>query len=559
VVALTALAAVSAGLLGQPRVRERPVVRFTIDTSLAPPAHDGVSPRMAVSPDGRRIAFVGGRGADGQATLYVREIDRIELRALAGTEGAAAPFFSPDGRWIGFFAGGSLKKVPVGSGPIVTLAGAPHTLGATWLPDGTIVFGGGRFPGLSRVSSQGGTTTRLTMPDLDAAEIRHAWPDASPTGRGLVFTALSADEAPESARVAAIDLRTGRIHAVVAPGVRALFAPPGHLLFSRGPSVLAAPFDENSWSLVGPAVAVLRDPLVDAGTGVPQLAVSRAGVLVTSSPAGVDLVRDVPTGLAGSIERSAIRAFDLSPSNRLAMAVGDGDGVDLYAADAASTTRLTARGGVARPVWTADGRSIVYAGRSTGAFNLFMRPAEADAAETRLTMSPRSQMPSSVAADGSALVFTQIEPDTGMDVWLLPLDRSPSPVPLVQSADDQTGGVLSPDKRWLVYLSESAGTWTAMAHDRHDAAARNRVLAGSRAGARLGFSQDGRTLAIPGRDGRRSCTVSEAGIDCRKEELARSTAGQGSPPAYRFEVVLDWSRELATLVPSPQQPVQSVR
>jgi hypothetical protein len=129
----------------------------------------------------------------------------------------------------------------------------------------------------------------------------------------------------------------------------------------------------------------------------------------------------------------------------------------------------------------------------------------------------------------------------------------------VQSADDQTGGVLSPDKRWLVYLSESAGTWTAMAHDRHDAAARNRVLAGSRAGARLGFSQDGRTLAIPGRDGRRSCTVSEAGIDCRKEELARSTAGQGSPPAYRFEVVLDWSRELATLVPSPQQPVQSVR
>jgi DNA-binding winged helix-turn-helix (wHTH) protein/Tol biopolymer transport system component len=560
-VALVALAAVSAGLLGQPGVRERPVVRFAIDTPLVPPSREPVAPLVAVSPDGRRLAFVAAPSGQEEPRIYVRDVDRLELRTLAGTEGAAAPFFSPDGRWIGFFAHRSLKKVPVGSGPVVTLADSPQALGATWLPDDTIVFGGGRSRGLSRVSARGGTPATVTTPDYDGGEIRHAWPDAAASGRGLVFTALAADGAPESARVAAVDLASGRVHALVAPAVYGRLAPPAHLLFTRGGAVLAAPIDEETWSLVGQAIAVLREPIVDEPSGVAHLAVSRSGVLVTATQSAGDgglerMGRMERTGL--SDRDQSVRSSVVGPGGRRALAIGDGDDVDLYVSDATGSTRLTSGGGVASPVWTADGAAVVYASRTGGAFNLFMRPARPNAAETRLTTSVRSQLPSAVSADGSTIVFTQVEPETGMDVWLLPIDASTPATPAVRAPGDQMAGVLSPDGRWLVYASEAARGWAVMARDRSKAGQADATVLETDGVGWPDFSSDGATLTVALRRGPIACAVSDRGFRCEAPAQSRPPEPARAAP-YGFQVVLDWSRELSARVPPAQQPVRSVR
>ena len=253
-----ALATVSVGLLRQPGTREHPVVRFAIDTNVYPSIDPGADvPRVAVSPNGQQVVFAGASDPAATPRLYLRDIDRLELTALHGTEGAAAPFFSPDGQWIGFFAGGALKKAPASSGGVVRVADAPRALGGTWLSDGSIVFGGGPSAGLSRVPASGGRTTVVTTPDLSAGEMRHAWPDALPGSRLVLFTALSPDDAPEFARISVLDLGTGRVEALIEAATFARFAPPGHVVFARGLALLAAPFDVESLTVGGPAETVL--------------------------------------------------------------------------------------------------------------------------------------------------------------------------------------------------------------------------------------------------------------------------------------------------------------
>ena len=140
-------------------------MRFAIDTNVYPSIDPGADvPRVAVSPNGQQVVFAGASDPAATPRLYLRDIDRLELTALDGTEGAAAPFFSPDGQWIGFFAGGALKKAPASSGGVVRVADATRALGGTWLSDGSIVFGGGPQPGLSRVPASGGRTTVSRRP-----------------------------------------------------------------------------------------------------------------------------------------------------------------------------------------------------------------------------------------------------------------------------------------------------------------------------------------------------------------------------------------------------------
>ena len=182
------------------------------------------------------------------------------------------------------------------------------------------------------------------------------------------------------------------------------------------------------------------------------------------------------------------------------------------------------------------------------------------AAETRLTTSALPQLPSQVSPDGSTLVFTQADTHTGLDVWQLPLDGSTGPSPLVRSPGDQTGGALSADGRWLAYVSAPAGETHVAVHDMARPTLPDRrvvTLRESRPGGhRLAWTTGSWRLIVPQRSGQLSCAVAEEAVPCTPAE---SRAHDGARDPLRLEVVLDWSRELAAQVPSPQQPVRSVR
>src|SRR5262249_7518985 len=206
-------------------------------------------PALALSPDGLTLAW---SACDPGCRLYVRALDQLDSRPVPGTENASAPFFSPDGRWIGFFAAGKLRKVSIVGGMPTDVAEAPHPFGAVWLPDGHIVFASSEHGGLLRVSDRGGDPELLTIPSADTGEVRHSWPALAPGGRALLFAVSTTpnDEAP--ARIALMPIgqrsawQTIIDHADVAQAAAQDF-----IAFSRGNEIHAVAFDRTRQAIAG--------------------------------------------------------------------------------------------------------------------------------------------------------------------------------------------------------------------------------------------------------------------------------------------------------------------
>lgn len=622
VVMIGVMGAIVFAVIRQPSSYARPVVRFGIELPAGVElAREGAS--LALSRDGRRVAFVaragagvdGARGADGSGAprIYVRDADRLDPTVLEGTDGASSPFFSPDARWIGFFAGGALKKVPAAGGPIVTLCEARAPLGAAWSTRRFIVFASSLSGGLSRVHEDGGTPAMLTAPDAAAGEVRHAWPDLMPDDAGIVFTGLPLTGGPEAARVAVLPFETGRVQTLVEAATSPHVAATGHLLFARDRTVFAAPFDPGTLEILGQAVPVLDDvATADAAdtNAVSQFVVAPGGhaaAIRLSHPEATTTYRwvrllGVAAGPEGqppaSAEASAvvpfppreIRWLSSSPDGtRLAIARGDGHRSEIWMSDAngGGLQRLTSDGQNITPIWTADSRRVIYASRQDGPFSLFAKTvgeAAAAAVPIRAATAVHQQFPSSASAEG--LVYVDVNADgapprTGLDLWFLPWSGGP-PRPLVRTPADETSGVISPDGRWLAYQSNASGPWSAMIASRQSSGGSGGtepVRIANTDGARLAWSPDGRYLlftrdgqlwqtpvALDGGPGPGEPRLLASGVDAsgsldvapdgrvliRSREA--SAAGQ-----TRLELVLDWSRELNAKVPIKPRPARTVR
>jgi Tol biopolymer transport system component len=421
--------------------------------SLAPLAIGRTS--IAISPDGSRIAYVGNR--NGTPELFVRELDRFESRALPGTEGAFDPFFAPDGVWVGFFSGTKLKKVSLLGGDPVTLCEARNPYGATWGPDGLIVFADSEGSNLTQVSSSGGTPKVIVTPPGGGLL---TLPSFLPDGSALVFNmATGSLTNPDMDQIQVVSLAKGNRKLLLEGGTYPHYAASGHLLFLRGGSLFAAPFDLKRLEVTGPAVPMIDKIRTESG-GAGQLGVSSEGTLVYVAGSAMwqgDFVWVDRQGMAKPVglPQQVYGSFRISPDGRrLAVAVaGKTDEVWVYDFGRGSFTRLTPAGYNWGPIWTPDGKRVTYQTMRDQTRSIFSRAADGSGTEERLLA--EATWPGSWSPDGKVLAF---DCAPWGHVCLLP-EGSQKPQAFTTSSSTEWGGSFSRDGKWIAYTSDESGRY----------------------------------------------------------------------------------------------------
>lgn len=427
---------------------------------------------FAVSPDGRAIAFVArGSTTPGETWfLYVRPMGGVTPQRLPGTENAAQPFWSPDSRWIGFLAGGKLRRVEASGGPPQDISDAAGFSGGTWNRDGVILFGSAK--GLLRVTAEGGHPEAVTT--LDASESGHFWPHFLPDGRRYLYTAWSGQSANRAIVVGTLD--SSEKTRLLSTGSNAEYADPGYLVFHRESAVYAHSFDADTLTVSGEPVRVADEITFDAATGRGDFRVSRSGALVyffsaggsaTTGPDGP--LSDLAEWQLTWIDRSgqvlgrigppgAYRGVNVSPdAKRVAVHRHDANGGDVYVIEPrGAQTRLTldASRHSSMPVWSPDGSRIAYAALRSGKWGLYQTLSSGSGTEEQLHESDLPKAPMSWSPDGKRIVFWVEDPKTGSDLWVLTLDDKKA-APLIATPFHETHAEISPDGKWIAYADDS--------------------------------------------------------------------------------------------------------
>jgi serine/threonine-protein kinase len=421
------------GLMRERPVKLQSVTRFAVtlpwDQELARNA-----PPIAISPDGKFLAYVAHSGG-GYPQLYLRPLDRLEAVVVPGTERAADPFFSPDGRWVGFFAEGKLKKVAVAGGVPMTISDALYAgTGASWGPDDTVVFPVTESSGLVRVPASGGAPEALTAPDLELGEVCHRRPHVLPEGNGVLFTKLTA----EGSSLTVLNLKTGELRTLLSDVAEAIYLRTGHLICAGAGALRAVPFDPLRLEITGSTTPVL-DRIHSStfyGLKLTYFAISQTGtiVYVPSFEANTEnaLVWVDRSGKAAPLSEdwASVRYPRFSPDGAhiavtevMSGARADID-IWIYGIERGTRTRLTAEGNNILPVWTPDGQRVTFGSNRSGPISLFWKAADGSGEAQLLLDREYSQFPESWSPDGRTLAFTEFNPRTPRAWWKVDdLDR----------------------------------------------------------------------------------------------------------------------------------------
>ena len=422
-----------------------------------------IGPAVALSPDGTHLAYVARQG--GTQQLYLRAMDSLEVKPIPGTEGAVNPFFSPDGQWVGFFAGGKLKKVSVSGGAVLPLGDAATPRGASWGSQGIIAFTPILVGALQQVPDAGGAAQRLTR--LGKGEISHRWPEFLPGGKAVLFAAGPRGINFINSQVEVQSVGTGEGRNLVQGGTNPRYAPSGHLIYAQGGSLMAVPFDLDRLAVTGLAVPVVEGVLQSLSSGAAEYSFSATGSLVYV-PGGVQstqsrLVWVSRNGAEQPLVAPALAylAPRLSPDGRrVAVGIVEQESQTwLYDLARETLTRFTFEGSVNYfPVWTPDGKRIAFESNKEGPLNLFWQLADGSGGLERLTSSEYIQAPASWSPDGQRLAFIEVNPTTGLDIWVLRLsDRKAQP--FLRTPFNEGAARFSPDGRWLAYVSDESGRY----------------------------------------------------------------------------------------------------
>jgi len=499
VAAVVVAATIAAGLqLARRPAPPQVAMRFQIPT---PSTSEPMS--FALAPDAKHIVFVG--AADGAQKLVVRPFDQLATKALDGTEGAIFPFWSPDGRTIGFFAGGKMKLVDIDGGPPRVLADAPNGRGGAWNRDGTIVFAPSIAGGLMKISAAGGTLASVTH--LGSGQQSHRWPEFLPDGRRFLF--LSTQGAKGTQGVFLGSLEGGEPVRLLDDDVPATFVAPATLLLVRAGAIVAVRFDPVRASVSGEAVTVadavgwdatmIRVAFSASATGVlayrPGLAVPRR--LLWFDRNGTE------RGSVGPIDDNAPSSPEISRDGRRAAIFRTVAGnMDVWLIDLARgvPTRFTFHEQVDFfPVWSADGERVIFASNRGGVFDLYEK-AVGGGDEQLMTRSSRPKLPLSASSDGRFVLFGSQVPETGVDLWAIPLSGDRKEIAVAQTRFDEMAGQFSPDGRWVAYESNESGHVEIYARPFPEGGAATQVS--SAGGTQVRWRPDGKELFYVAPDSR---------------------------------------------------------
>ena len=443
-----------------PPLQPLQVTRFTIplnaDERLVAPNTIAIPSSVAISADGRLIAYVVSRGG-APPQIYLRPLDTPESRPVPGTEGALGPMFSPDGQWIGFgrAAAGNLFKVPINGGPALNLGVPIPFNSAYWGPDNTITLG--TTSGLQQISDNGGTPRPLTH--LRAGESTHRGPIVLPGGRGVLFDTATG---PGQFRIVLYVPEGSEYRDLVPAGNAPRYSPTGHVIYAQAGTLFAVPFNLDRLTTMGDPTPVVRDVL-QTNPGFAYYDFSATGTLVyVSGVAGA--ARTLTWVTRNGMEQALAappREYDwprLSPDgSRVAIEVGGQTWV--YDTSRDTLTRLTFDGGQNdSPAWSPDGARIAVRSNRAGTPNsIFWQMADGSGGQERLSTATQvADTPGSFSPDGQFLAFFRTDAKTQRDIWVLSLkDKKRSPF-LVTPATEGAPR-FSPDGRWMAYVSDESG------------------------------------------------------------------------------------------------------
>jgi Tol biopolymer transport system component len=493
---------------------EHPLIRLSAD--LGPEAVTGARFTVAISPDGNRVVYL--VRANGAQLLATRLLNQATPTILQGTEGGYDPFFSPDGQWIGFAAGTKLKKISVLGGAAVTLCDAPGLRGASWGEDGFIVatLTSSSGNGLSRLPDSGGTPQPLTKP-AETSDTTQRWPQVLPEGKGILLTGSATNQGFDTANIEVLPPKNGKVKVVQRGGYFGRYisagGSQGHLIYIHEGALYAVGFDLDKLETRGTPVPILEDVAADAASGGGQLDVSPAGVLVYRS--GKNSGSNYPVVLADSSGKT--QPFVATPGQyytprfspdgkRLAVGIGAGKGIDVsvYDPQLDSMTHLTFTGqreGAtnSNPVWTPDGKHIVYTSQDQTTATLWWARSDGGGNVQKLRENKVGQLtPFSFAPDGR-LAFMEFNPQTSVDIWTMPLDLSDPEHPKPGKAEKfqaspqvDAAPMFSPDGHWMAYSTNEQGTFEVFV--RRFPGPGGPWQVSTNGGAYPSWSRDGKTL-----------------------------------------------------------------
>ena len=493
----------------------QPFQQFDLDLASDGALGSEVGNDIAISRDGTRLAFVS-VGRDGLPRLYTRLLSEAVATQLPGTESVRGPFFSPDGRWIGFWSAGKLKKIAVDGGSPVTLCDATDLLGASWSEDGSIIATLNSTGTLWRVSSAGGTPTRVI--DLSSEGISPRWAQVLPGGTHVLFTAVRG-AASDRANLEVLSLRDGSRKVVVRGGTYGRVLGPRLLAYVNQGALYAQPFDLRRLETAGPAVPVLDGIAYSPTFGYAQLDVSATGTAIYRKALGGG--RFVAAWLDSTGTTTPLidvpgryMAPALSPDGRrLSMTVTDG-GLQTVAIWDLVAERAT-RSATGPPVqsiatWAPGGRHIILADDR----GMLWAPDSGGVPST-LVSTGGITIPWSFSSDGRHVGFHRMDPQTAFDLWTMPVEtdsgglRAGTPVPFLRTRAFEVYPSFSPDGRWLAYASNESGTWEVYARHFPDDGAKVQVSKGggrvprwSRSGRELFYATDDQRLMVVRYDAR---------------------------------------------------------
>jgi eukaryotic-like serine/threonine-protein kinase len=522
---------------------------------------------LALSPDGTELVYV----AEDETgpNLFLRRMDSYDVRKLPGTSYAMEPFFSPDGKSIGFFAARELRILALDQGSPVTLSEVHRGIGGSWGTEATIVYGD-ENAGLFEVPVAGGSPQRLTTPDFGNAGYSHVWPSHLPGGKVLFSVWGGA-----SAGSAVLDLSTRKLAAVLANGNGATILPTGHVLFSdfqRSSSLLGAPVDDG-FRPTRAAVAVLEGARYDKFAARHFAAVSATGTLVYApSTDGRALLEWMDrngrlTPIRG--HEPGIASPRLSPAGDRVVFLGRQNDIwilDLRRGSVDLLVPKTLEYQNWNPIWTPDGRTITFSSNRDGrSWNLY---EVAPGGEPRpLLVKDYDQGAEDWSPDGQTLVFTEGHPETGVDLWILP--RGEKPRVLLATPANEFAPALSPDGRWMAYVSDQSGGFQVYVRGFPDGKS---VAVSTGGGEEPRWSSDGTELYFRKGKGLHAVSISTKGglevSDARlilsqpfdrntyRDRAAYDVARDGrflvvtNTWNTELRVVFDWFDELKRLVPN---------